>query len=94
MVFTTSLATHIGRSWVAARQRAGIRQVKHARELSTGVARRDIREPRERSKREHEGLRTVRLGHVSVTARDLLALDGAIHGPGNWCNKAPTCASG
>src|SRR5437763_10947745 len=41
----------------------------------------DVREPGERAEGEHERLRAVGLGHVAVTARDLLALDRAIHGP-------------
>src|ERR1700739_2858286 len=50
----------------------------------------DVREAGERSKREHKNLVAVAHRRVTVTARDLHALDGAVHRPRNGRDKVPT----
>src|SRR5579864_3025251 len=53
-----------------------------------------VRQARERSEGEHEHLCAVGHRRVTVTARDLLALDSAVHGRRAWHKVPGTCATG
>src|SRR5205823_433507 len=57
------------------------RAVEYVRELSAGLAGRDIRKSRQWSEREQVRLRAVAHRRVAVAAPYLLALDGAVHVP-------------
>src|SRR5207248_3940387 len=52
--------------------------VEYVRELSAGLAGRDIREARQRPEREQVRLRAVAHRRVAIAAADLLAFDGAV----------------
>jgi hypothetical protein len=58
------------------------------------MASRNVRQARERPEREHERLIAVSHRRIAVTARDLLALDGAVHGSSNRRDKIPTRPGG
>src|ERR1700688_985019 len=74
------IACAVRRSRIAGLQwRPEIRRIEDVRELCGGQAVRHVREPRQWPEGEHERLRSVGHGRVTVAARDLLALDGTVH---------------
>ncbi len=75
----TGVVNRRGRIAGHQRRRARIHAIEDAREFSTGQAGGDIRQAGQRPEGEHVRLRAVAHRRVTVAARDLLALDGAVH---------------
>src|SRR6202030_2251489 len=72
-------AIHRGGRIAGLQLRPYIRDIEFIREVRARLAAGDLGEPGQRSEGEHVRLRAVAHRRVTVTARDLLALDRAVH---------------